>query len=98
MNVPCMFTLCEVDEVRQVPVLPEELRERDPLAGRGRVDLVRRREDDDDVAGPVRMQRVVPSTLRSSSFFTALRNLCRLGRVGSVRFGNAAMIRVRTPS
>ena len=58
-NVPCMFTLCsQVDQVREVAVLAEELRERDPLPRRRRVELVRRPEDDHDVAAPVRMQRV----------------------------------------
>ena len=48
----------QVDEVRQVAVLAEELAEGDALAGRGRVELVGRPEDDGDVAASAGMERI----------------------------------------
>jgi hypothetical protein len=50
----------DVDKVRQVAVLAEELAEGDRDARRPSVRLVRRPENDDDVAAPIRMQRVGP--------------------------------------
>ena len=48
----------QVDELGEIPVLPEELAEGDQLTGRRSVRLVRRTEHDDHVATAVRMQRV----------------------------------------
>ena len=48
----------QVHQIGQVAVLAEELREGDPLPRRGRVELVRRAENDDHVTAAVRMQRV----------------------------------------
>ena len=50
----------EVDEVREVTVLAEELRERNPLTWSGRVELVGRPQHDDHVAAPRGVERVRP--------------------------------------
>ncbi len=58
-NVACMLTLCaRSTRFGQVAVLAEELRERDPLAGRRRVVLVRRAENHRHVARAARVQSI----------------------------------------
>jgi hypothetical protein len=48
----------EIDQVRQIAVLAEELRRRDRLARRGRVELVRRPRDHDHVTAAGGVQRI----------------------------------------
>ncbi len=64
----------DVDEIREVAVLAEELGEGDRLSGRAGIRLVGRTQDDDDVTAPVRVQRVravdVPQLPQLLSFIT----------------------------
>ncbi len=67
-------------------MLPEELAERDLLAGRGGIGLIGRTEHDDDVAAAVRMQGigavdVAELFLEEDAFHDPL---ARVGRVGQV--------------
>ena len=87
MNVAVhVHVVLEVDEVRQVAVLAEELRERDPLPRRRRVDWYGGRNTTTTSPERFGCSASVPSTLRSSSFFMILRTTCLPGFAGSVRF------------
>jgi hypothetical protein len=76
----------QVDQVREVAVLAEELAEGDPLAGRRRVELVRRPGDDDDVAAPARVERIgAVDVLQVLLVEDRRQDLgARMGRVGQV--------------
>ena len=90
----------DVDEVGQVAVLTEELRRSDELSRRLRVGLVRRPEDDDDVAAAARMERVGAVDVLQLLLLHHLRRrpAGSPGRFGSSMFWNAAMIWFRTAS
>ncbi len=95
---PCMLMLFAMSTVvRQVAVLAEEVRQRDGLAGRSGVGLVRRAEHDDDVAAAVRMQRVgAVDVAQLLLVHDPLRPPACPGCAGSVRLSNAARTAART--
>ena len=76
----------EVDQVREIAVLAEELRERDPLPKGRRVELVRRPQHDDHVARAARMECIRPVDVPELLLLHDLEHdlLARVGRVGQV--------------